>query len=58
VFLAPFNIDRERAKESFRRLAEPGIATVCFGHGDPLVGERVELLRAAANSAEIPDPLG
>jgi hypothetical protein len=28
VFLGPFNIDRERAKESFRRLAEPGVTTV------------------------------
>jgi glyoxylase-like metal-dependent hydrolase (beta-lactamase superfamily II) len=28
VFLGPFNIDRERAKESFRRLALPGITTV------------------------------
>jgi glyoxylase-like metal-dependent hydrolase (beta-lactamase superfamily II) len=58
VLLGPFNIDRERAKESFRRLAEPGITTVCFGHGDPLVGERVDLLRTAANSPEVPDPLG
>jgi glyoxylase-like metal-dependent hydrolase (beta-lactamase superfamily II) len=58
VFLGPFNIDRERAKESFRRLAEPGITTVCFGHGDPLIGGRVDLLWTAANSPEIPDPLG
>jgi glyoxylase-like metal-dependent hydrolase (beta-lactamase superfamily II) len=58
VFLGPFNVDRERAKESFRRLAAPGVTTVCFGHGDPLVGERVDLLQAATNAAEIPDPLG
>ena len=58
VFLGPFNIDRERAKESFRRLAERGITTVCFGHGDPLIGGRVDLLWTAANSSEIPDPLG
>ncbi len=58
VFLGPFNIDRDRAKDSFRRLAEPGFTTVCFGHGDPLVGERAGLLRAAAGAAEVLDPLG
>jgi glyoxylase-like metal-dependent hydrolase (beta-lactamase superfamily II) len=58
VFLGPFNIDRDRAKESFRRLAEPGVTTVCFGHGDALVGERTGLLRAAVSAAEVPDPLG
>jgi glyoxylase-like metal-dependent hydrolase (beta-lactamase superfamily II) len=58
VFLGPFNIDRERAKESFRRLAAPGITTVCFGHGDPLVGERTGLLRGAVSAADVPDPLG
>jgi hypothetical protein len=58
VLLGPFNIDRERAKESFRRLAEPGLTTVCFGHGDPLVGEGVGLLQTASNAVEIPDPLG
>jgi glyoxylase-like metal-dependent hydrolase (beta-lactamase superfamily II) len=44
VFLGPFNTDRERAKESFRRLAEPGVTTVCFGHGDPLLGVRAHRL--------------
>jgi glyoxylase-like metal-dependent hydrolase (beta-lactamase superfamily II) len=58
VFLGPFNTDRARAKESFRRLATPGVSTVCFGHGDPLVGERAGLLGAAAKAAEVPDPLG
>lgn len=57
VFLGPFNTDRERAKESFRRFAAPTVTTVCFGHGDPLVGERAGLLRAAASAAEVPDPL-
>lgn len=58
VFLGPFNIDRGRAKESFRRLAAPGAAVVCFGHGAPLLGDRVGLLAAAANAPEVPDPLG
>lgn len=58
VFLGPFNGDRARAKESFRRFAVPEVTTVCFGHGDPLVGDRTGLLRAAANAASIPDPLG
>jgi glyoxylase-like metal-dependent hydrolase (beta-lactamase superfamily II) len=58
VFLGQFNTDRARAKESFRRLAAPEVTTVCFGHGAPLQGERAGLLRAAASSTEIPDPLG
>jgi hypothetical protein len=44
VFLGPFNTDRDRAKESFRRLAERGVTTVCFGHGEPLLGDRAGLL--------------
>jgi hypothetical protein len=36
----------------------PAVTTVCFGHGAPLVGERAGLLRAAANAADVPDPLG
>lgn len=58
VFLGPFNTDRDRAKSSFRRLAGTGATTVCFGHGDPLLGERAGLLDAAATAAEVPDPLG
>jgi glyoxylase-like metal-dependent hydrolase (beta-lactamase superfamily II) len=58
VFLGPFNIDRERARQSFRRLGHPAVTTVCFGHGDPLVGERTGLLRAVASAARVPDPLG
>jgi glyoxylase-like metal-dependent hydrolase (beta-lactamase superfamily II) len=58
VFLGPFTVDRARARDSFRRLAVPGVTTVCFGHGDPLVGERAGLLAAAASAAEVPDPLG
>jgi glyoxylase-like metal-dependent hydrolase (beta-lactamase superfamily II) len=56
VFLGPFNTDRERVKESFRRLAVPDLTTVCFGHGAPLLGERAGLLRDLATMAEIPDP--
>ncbi|TQM38970.1 metallo-beta-lactamase superfamily protein [Pseudonocardia cypriaca] len=58
VFLGPFNTDRDRAEESFRRLAEPGLATVCFGHGEPLLDDRTGLLGAAAGEAVVPDPLG
>jgi hypothetical protein len=54
----PFNTDRERAKESLRRLAVPSLTTVCFGHGEPLHGDRTVLLQDAATAAEIPDPLG
>lgn len=58
VFLGPFNTDRARARRSFRRLGAPEVTTVCFGHGEPLVGERAVLLREAATAAEVPDPLG
>jgi glyoxylase-like metal-dependent hydrolase (beta-lactamase superfamily II) len=58
VFLGPFDIDRGRARESFRRLGDPALTTECFGHGDPLVGVRTGLLRAAASAAQVPDPLG
>ncbi|WP_093803758.1 MBL fold metallo-hydrolase [Streptomyces sp. Wb2n-11] len=49
VMLGVFNTDRERALESFRRLAAlaPGVA--CFGHGDPLTHGTAAVLRASAD---------
>ncbi|WP_405741008.1 MBL fold metallo-hydrolase [Streptomyces sp. NBC_01525] len=48
VVLGPFNVDRERAESSFRRLAAlDDVDTVCVPHGDPLVdGARAALAAA------------
>ncbi|HMD94451.1 MAG TPA: hypothetical protein VKG80_17615 [Trebonia sp.] len=58
VVLGPFNHDRGRARESFRRFADIDVETVCFGHGQPLHGDDTAKLRAAATANEVPDPLG
>jgi glyoxylase-like metal-dependent hydrolase (beta-lactamase superfamily II) len=58
VVLGPFNQDRARSRESFRRFADIDVDTVCFGHGQPLHGGDTVKLRAAASRSEIPDPLG
>jgi glyoxylase-like metal-dependent hydrolase (beta-lactamase superfamily II) len=58
VMLGPFNHDRARARESFRRFADIDVDTVCFGHGQPLRGDDTAKLRAAATANEVPDPLG
>lgn len=49
VMLGVFNIDREQAAASFRRLAALEPATVCFGHGDPLTEDAAAVLRASAD---------
>jgi hypothetical protein len=56
--LGPFDHDRARARESFRRFADIDVDTVCFGHGEPLRGADTVKLRAAATANEVPDPLG
>lgn len=58
VILGPFDQDRARARESFRRLAGIDVDLVCFGHGQPLRGDDTAKLRAAATANEVPDPLG
>lgn len=58
VILGPFNVDRARARESFRRLGEVPADAVCFGHGQPLLGSATAALHAAATAPEVPDPLG
>lgn len=58
VVLGPFNQDRARSRESFRRFADIDVNTVCFGHGKPLRGADAARLRAAATASEVPDPLG
>ncbi|WP_260147485.1 MBL fold metallo-hydrolase [Streptomyces sp. CEV 2-1] len=49
VMLGVFNIDREQAVASFRRLAALEPATVCFGHGDPVTAGTAAVLRASAD---------
>ena len=58
VILGPFNHDRGRARESFRRFADIDVDTVCFGHGQPLQGPDTRRLRQAALADQVPDPLG
>ena len=58
VMLGPFNHDRPKARESFRRFADVDVDVVCFGHGEPLLGDDTAKLRVAATADEVPDPLG
>jgi glyoxylase-like metal-dependent hydrolase (beta-lactamase superfamily II) len=58
VFLGPFNQNRANARESFRRFADIDVDTVCFGHGQPLLGQDTQKLRDAATADQVPDPLG
>jgi glyoxylase-like metal-dependent hydrolase (beta-lactamase superfamily II) len=46
--LGPFNVARDDAIDSFRKLARFDVDIACFGHGDPIVsGARSALTRAA-----------
>ena len=58
VILGPFDSDRPAARQSFRKFADIEVDTVCFGHGQPLVGGDTSKLKAAATAEQIPDPLG
>jgi glyoxylase-like metal-dependent hydrolase (beta-lactamase superfamily II) len=58
VILGPFNHDRAKARASFRRFADLDVDTVCFGHGQPLLGQDTKKLRDAAIADQVPDPLG
>ncbi|MEV8525320.1 MBL fold metallo-hydrolase [Streptomyces sp. NPDC052000] len=49
VMVGVFNTDRERALASFRRLAELGADTVCFGHGDPLTENAAAVMKTSAD---------
>ncbi|MFC4121177.1 MBL fold metallo-hydrolase [Nonomuraea zeae] len=43
--LGVFNIDRQGAADSFRRLSELDLSLVCVGHGDPVTGDASARLR-------------
>ncbi|MDG4860587.1 MBL fold metallo-hydrolase [Streptomyces sp. T-3] len=49
VMLGVFNLDRERALSSFRRLAALDARVACFGHGDPVTEDAGSALRASAD---------
>ncbi|MFJ8927907.1 MBL fold metallo-hydrolase [Streptomyces sp. NPDC102364] len=51
VMLGVFNLDKERAIASYRRLAALDSEVACFGHGDPVVGGAGAALRAAVARA-------
>ncbi|WP_411977105.1 MBL fold metallo-hydrolase [Streptomyces solicathayae] len=51
VTLGVFHVDRERARESMRLLAELAPSVVCFGHGVPLTEDAAAVLKQAAEAA-------
>ncbi|MFI1755278.1 MBL fold metallo-hydrolase [Streptomyces sp. NPDC020571] len=50
VLLGVFNLDRDRAVDSFGRLAALDTELACFGHGDPVAARAGEVLRASART--------
>ncbi|KAA6222473.1 MBL fold metallo-hydrolase [Streptomyces albofaciens JCM 4342] len=49
LVLGPFNVDRDEAVASFRRLAAlPGVDTLCVSHGEPLRTGAARALQEAA----------
>ncbi|MGY0022091.1 MBL fold metallo-hydrolase [Streptomyces sp. YJ-C3] len=52
VMLGVFNLHREQAVASFRRLAALDSEVACFGHGDPVTDGAAAVLRAAAAACE------
>ncbi|MFD7630804.1 MBL fold metallo-hydrolase [Streptomyces sp. NPDC059851] len=53
VMLGVFNVDREQARASFRRLASLAPSVACFGHGDPLTKDTASILRTATTAEPI-----
>ncbi|MFJ7255163.1 MBL fold metallo-hydrolase [Streptomyces sp. NPDC098085] len=52
AILGPFNVDREQAIASFRRLAALEVETVCVPHGEPLTENAGAVLRAATPESD------
>jgi glyoxylase-like metal-dependent hydrolase (beta-lactamase superfamily II) len=48
VILGPFNVDRDEAIGSFRKLAGLDVDVACFGHGEPVLADGSAALRSAA----------
>ncbi|MCX5365638.1 MBL fold metallo-hydrolase [Streptomyces sp. NBC_00124] len=55
VMLGVFNVDRDRAVRSFRRLAALDAEMACFGHGDPVTGQASAALRRSADTYAVSD---
>ena len=49
-FVGFFNIDRDQAKDSVRRLAEMDFDIGCFGHGPPLTKDASQAIRRLADA--------
>ncbi|MGW7236584.1 MBL fold metallo-hydrolase [Streptomyces sp. NPDC054804] len=49
-----FNLDRNLALASFRRLAALETETACFGHGDPVTADASRVLRESADTCGPP----
>jgi len=49
VILGPFNVARQDAIASFKRLAEMDVEIACFGHGDPIVADARQALHESAS---------
>ncbi|WP_326667492.1 MULTISPECIES: MBL fold metallo-hydrolase [unclassified Streptomyces] len=47
AILGPFNVDRQQAIASFRRLASLEVEALCVPHGEPVLKGASEVLRAA-----------
>jgi len=50
VICGVFNVNRDQATASFRRLAGLNVAAACFGHGEPLTHDATAALQTAARS--------
>ncbi len=50
VILGVFNVDRDRAVASFRRLAALDAEVACFGHGDPVTTRASHVLTRSADT--------
>ncbi|WP_369779342.1 MBL fold metallo-hydrolase [Streptomyces sp. R33] len=53
VMLGVFNVDRDEARASFRRLAALSPSVACFGHGDPLTEDTAATLLTATDSEPV-----
>ncbi|WP_204029945.1 MBL fold metallo-hydrolase [Sinosporangium siamense] len=52
AILGPFNIDRDHAVASFRRLVDLDPEIVCVPHGDPITSDASAVLRAATPESD------
>ncbi|MGW7410898.1 MBL fold metallo-hydrolase [Streptomyces sp. NPDC054863] len=54
AILGPFNVDREQAIASFRRLASLEVDVLCVPHGEPVLKGAGQVLRAATPEKDWP----